>query len=289
MIAAVVLAAMSAMSAYAAGSADLNLRLSDAQQIEVPAPPAVAPVSPEGKTVRADVPAKAVFGNAVLVTGGTPARSGEKAAVVARFEIEPLRNAYLNTDMTFVTAKKTKVVVSGASSANCVSSAHDCDGKNRYYLVLGAAGKIYGANVYKLATSESKYILIAGESEYCLVSVSPNIFSPENSIVEVSQGGRTLFRATAKQAGDALAAKSVKVAMSKNYFMAFGNDMLEDAGLDISQSKDKSSFLFVPSDDAMTNYMIPLDSVTEAGVTFPGFEKDYTFRKTADGFLEILH
>lgn len=258
----------------AAGNDPLDLRLSDMKQIAVPAPARPALKNEES--------------GPMLITKAVPAAPGFRAAVVARFKLESMRNEYLNTDAAFLTEKKTRVAVAGTSAANCVPEAHDCDDTNSLYMILSAGGKIYGANAYKMATAGEKTITLPGEAPLT-VSVSANIFTPIRSTVKVTQNGKTLLKNTAEELAKAVYNKGEKVSLSKTYAVIFGTNILEDASLNVHFADKKQAFLgFMPSDDMTKSNKIPLESITEAGVSFPNFESAYTFRKTADGYLEIL-
>ncbi|MFA5162475.1 MAG: hypothetical protein WC421_09535 [Elusimicrobiales bacterium] len=229
------------------------------------------------------------FARNVITLKAAHAPASGKATVVARIKYPPLRDVHLTPSIGFTAAKKTEVYVSGAGASNCVSSAHNCDGVNKYYVIFNTSGRIFGANAYHLATSGSKDILFPGETEPCTVSIQPDIFTPANSIVDVTQNGSSLFRATAKQVGEAVSAKGTQLTLSQKYVLFYGTDLLEDQYLDVHfAGKDKTSFIFVPAADAMKNYFMPESAVTREGVTFQGFESGYIFRKTADGYLEIL-
>ncbi|MDD5208303.1 MAG: hypothetical protein PHV36_02875 [Elusimicrobiales bacterium] len=257
---------------------------------EVPLPAAGSAGQPESGSLdlfrgfgRAEMPW------ALQLSGEKGAGGLEKAPVVS-IKLEPIRNAYLKPAITFTTGAGTKVYVSGTKAANCPDGGNSCEEKEKFFLVLTTgrsesyfvrAGDIINWGIFY---SGSKTVTIDGEKY--VVKILADATSPEESVLEVKGPRGVALSATLKKIGEAVAARGVDVRLGRSYKLAYGNEIVQGPGGAKFTSKLLLLMLPFPVVDATTYFIFNASDIKPSGVTFPAFERSYSFRLQG-GILDI--
>ncbi|MEI7481792.1 MAG: hypothetical protein WCK75_05525 [Elusimicrobiota bacterium] len=221
------------------------------------------------------------------VEDGTAGLSKETVASVV---LESVKNAYLKPEVTFTTGKGTKVHISGTKASNCPDGGNSCDDKEKFFLVLTTDKNetffVRGMEIinYSIIYNGSKTVTIDGEKYVVKIFANPSV--PESSTLEVKGPRGVALNATIKKIGDGVALKGVDVKLSKTYKLAYGNEIVQ--GPQGARFTTKMLILLVsfPVATDSTYFILNAADITPAGVTFPGFEKNFGFRLNA-GTLEI--
>lgn len=214
---------------------------------------------------------------------------GEKAPVLS-IKLEPIRNAYLKPAVAFTTGAGTKVHVSATKAANCPDGGSSCEEKEKFFLVLTTARNesyfVRGNDIinWGIFYSGSKAIVIDGET--FVVKILADATSPEESVLEVKGPRGVALSATLKKIGDAVAAKGVDVRLGRSYKLAHGNEIVQGPGGAKFTSKLLLLLLPFPVVDATTYFIFNTSDIKPSGVTFPAFERGYSFRLQG-GILDI--
>ncbi len=214
---------------------------------------------------------------------------GEKAPVVS-IKLEPIRNAYLKPAITFATGAGTKVHVSATKAANCPDGGSSCEEKEKFFLVLTTARNesyfVRGNDIinWGIFYSGSKTVTIDGEKY--VVKILADATSPEESVLEVKGPRGVALSATLKKIGDAVAARGVDVRLGRSYKLAYGNEIVQGPGGTKFTSKLLLLLLPFPVVDATTYFIFDASDIKPSGVTFPAFERGYSFRLQG-GILDI--
>lgn len=228
----------------------------------------------------------AVAGNKAVTSVSEEGRG----AVVYSVQLEPIRNAFLYSGLTFKTSKGTEVHLSGHKATDCPKGGTSCDMKEKIFLVLttqkGESYLIRGMDVanFGIFMSGSKTVAIDGEK--FTVKLYASISKPETSRIEVTSGGRKVLVATAAQLGDALAKKGMDVKLSKNYKLAYGNEVLQAGG---ARFTEKTLILLIPFpvQDANSYYVLDTSEIKPSGVSYPDIDAKFGFR-IESGTLDIF-
>ncbi len=214
---------------------------------------------------------------------------GEKAAVVS-IKLEPIRNAYLKPAIIFTTGKGTKVYISGTKAANCPDGGSSCEEKEKFFLVLTTARDesyfVRGNDIinWGIFYSGSKTVTIDGEKY--VVKILADATSPEESVLEVKAPRGVALSVTLKKIGEAVAARGADVRLGRSYKLAYGNEIVQGPGGAKFTSKLLLLMLPFPVVDATTYFIFNTADIKPSGVTFPSFERGYSFRLQG-GTLDI--
>lgn len=224
-----------------------------------------------------------------------PEKSGAKSSISAgeilyTIKLEEIKNAYLKSGITFTTTKGAAVHVSGTKANNCPDGGNKCAEKDKYFLSLTTEkGETYLVRAMEIANfsifmSGSKNVVIDGET-YTLKAYA-KLSAPENSALEIKRNGQLVFKKTAKEVADAIAAKSLDVKLSRLYNLAYGNEILQGPGG--VRFTEKMYIAMVPPDEPQSYYMIDVSKISSGGVTLPEMEKvSFGFRLLEGMALEI--
>ena len=201
-------------------------------------------------------------------------------APVASIKLEPIRNIYLKTAITFNTAAGTKVHVSGTKAANCPDGGTSCEDKEKFFLVLTTArNESYFIRAMEIVNwgifySGSKKVAIDGE-DY-VVKILADASDNEKSELEVRGPRGVALKTTLGRVGEAVAAKGVDLRLSKGYKLAYGNEIVQ--GPQGGHFTSKLLLLLIPFPvDGSSYYLFDTADIKPSGVGFPGFERGYSF------------
>lgn len=213
-------------------------------------------------------------------------------AVVYSVKLEPIRNVFLYSGMTFKTSRGTAVHLSGHKASNCPDGGNSCSDKEKFFLVLttqrGESYFIRGMEIvnYGIFMRGSKTVEIDGEEFTARVHAS--LSNPANSRIEITCGGRKALVATAQQLGDAVAKKGVDVKLSRGYKLAYGNELAQGGGS--AGFTDKKLVLLMPfpvTEGVVSYFLLNSDEIRPSGVSYPEMDANYGFR-IINGTLEIF-
>lgn len=217
--------------------------------------------------------------------------NGPVGKVLYRVELGKVKNAYLRTAKTFRTSRGTTVHVSGSKASNCPDGGNRCKDKEKFFLVLTTdKGESFFARAMDIVNwgifmSGSRTFNIDGENY--TVKVKANASTPENSVLEVKGPKGTALKASLKDLGDAVAEKGTDVRLSKNYKLAYGNEIVQ--GPQGARFTQKMLVLMIPFpvEDASSYFILAADDIKPSGVMFPELERGHGFRMNG-GALEIF-
>lgn len=266
--------------------------------IEIPAPQAAAS---EGQPSDRELDAFfEYFGGMIKAPEALPVMAGGKAVtdvsegnrgpIVYSIELEPIRNGFLYSGVTFKTSKGTAVHLSGHKATDCPKGGTDCAMKEKIFLVLttqrGESYLIRGMDVanFSIFMSGSKTIEIDGEK--FTVKLHASVSKPETSRIEVTSNGRKVLSVTAVAMGDALAKKGVAVKLSRDYKLAYGNELVQAGG---ARFTDKKLVLLIPfpMQDANSYFLLNASDMKPSGVLYPEIDAKFGFR-IENGTLDIF-
>lgn len=204
------------------------------------------------------------------------------ADTVFSIDLDTVKNAYLKPSVSFTTGAGTKVHVSGSKASNCPDGGNSCADKEKFFLVLTTSRNesyfVRGTEIinWGIFMSGSKTVTIDGEK--FVVKIKANASTPENSMLEVKGPRGVALNTSLKSVGDGVAAKGVDVKLSKNYKLAYGNEIVQ--GPQGARFTDKMLVLMIPFPvvDATSYFIFKTADIKPSGVTFPSFEKGYGFK-----------
>lgn len=222
---------------------------------------------------------------------GATALNGPAGEVLYRVELAGVKNAYLRTAKTFRTSRGTTVHVSGSKASNCPDGGNGCKDKEKFFLVLTTdKGESFFARAMDIVNwgifmSGSKTFNIDGER--FTVKVKASASEPENSMLEVKGPRGVVLKASLKELGDAVAEKGVDVRLSRNYKLAYGNEIVQ--GPQGARFTQKMLVLMIPFpvEDASSYFILEAGDIKPSGVMFPELERGHGFRMNG-GSLEIF-
>ncbi|HBE89409.1 MAG TPA: hypothetical protein DDW67_09765 [Elusimicrobia bacterium] len=273
-----------------------DVKLADGLEVPLPVPSASMPEGMDGmpdifgyfealKPVEAGARELAGFDKAAT------ALTRPAGEVLYRVELATVKNAYLRTAKTFRTSRGTTVHVSGSKASTCPDGGNGCKDKEKFFLVLTTdKGESFFARAMDIVNwgifmSGSKTFTIDGEKY--TVKVKANASTPENSMLEVKGPRGVVLNASLKDLGDAVAAKGTDVRLSKNYKLAYGNEIVQ--GPQGARFTQKMLVLMIPFpvQDAANYFILEAADIKPAGVMFPELERGHGFRMNG-GTLEIF-
>ena len=279
--------------ATAGGSEVLRSAGLDAKPVsmpEVPAPSAEAAARSEAK----DLDLFRYFGRAEAPAPSELFLQKEAAgldrAPLYSIKLEPIKNSYLKSGITFTTAAGTKVYLSGTKAANCPDGGNSCEEKEKFFLVLTTARNesyfVRGTEIinWGIFYSGSKTVAIDGENY--VVKIYADASSNENSKLEIKGPRGVVKNVTLKQVGDAVTDKGVDVKLSRNYKLAYGNEIVQGPQGARFTSKLLLLMMPFPVEGDSPYYIFNLSDIKPSGAAFPAFERGYAFRLQG-GLLEI--
>jgi len=276
-----------------------------AQQDELRLPPpdsvAVPEVSaPQGKSIGSAIGhailapfAREFFEKTKDISGQAVPAALRRRETVAKLSLAEMLDKYLFTDFTFTTRAGKLLRISATKVANCAGG-DSCDDMTKFFVTFATdSGEVSGANGYKIANyfikSGYQDLDFDGDRKNYRVKLYADMGTPTNSILEIKQGSKTYLYSELGTALEAFKARGAKVKLSKDYLIYHSREFRQDSdGNLVSGKQGKTMFLAFSPDSTSNYYFFSGDSVTETGVSFKDFEPDYVFRKTQDGFLEIL-
>lgn len=201
---------------------------------------------------------------------------------VFSIDLATIRNAYLKPSISFKTGAGTQVFVSGSKASNCPDGGNGCKDKDKFFLVLTTSRNesffVRAMDIvnWGIFMSGSKTVTIDGEKY--VVKVQANASTPENSTLEIKGPRGMALKTSLKSVGDAVAEKGADVRLSKNYKLAYGNEIVQ--GPQGARFTDKMLVLLIPFPvvDASSYYIFQTSDIKPAGVTFPSFERGFGFK-----------
>ena len=220
-----------------------------------------------------------------------PESMASKVTVVDTIELASILDQQMNTRTEFATGVKTPVHISGNRANNCSGSSQDCKDYEKYFIVFHTDTQenifVKGtdiANVPFLMHGE-KDIYFTGDKTLYQVKLMVNVNQNDQSELKIWNRQKLILDVTAKDLAAALFEKARPVKMSREYYLFYYTDLLQDFNGAGYLGKDKT-FLLMRKDDNSVYYTIPASKIDSVGVNFPDIEKDYGFR-IKDGNLEI--
>ncbi|MBU2572927.1 MAG: hypothetical protein KKH28_02475 [Elusimicrobia bacterium] len=213
-------------------------------------------------------------------------------AVVYSVKLEPIRNAFLYSGMTFKTSRGAAVHLSGHKASNCPDGGNSCSEKDKFFMVLttqrGESYFIRGMEIvnYGIFMRGSKTVVIDGEKFTAKVYAS--LRDPASSKIEITCGGRKALVVTAQQLGEAIAEKGVDVKLERGYKLAYGNELVQGKGF--AKFTDKKLVLLMPfplAEGAVSYFLLDSAEIKPSGVSYPEMDARYGFR-IINGTLEIF-
>ena len=204
--------------------------------------------------------------------------------------LKPLANIYLKPDAFFTTGKGTRVYVSGNESVNCPDGGYTCKDREKSFVILTTDKNetffVRGMDIAVLQPiyNGSKTVVIDGE-KYTL-RLYANTSVPGNSRLEIKGPSGVIFTSTLQKLGDAAALKGVDIALSKNYKLAYGNELVQGPKGASFTEKMMVYMILYPVDGNVSYFAFGPDELSPNGSSFPSFEPAYGFRLSG-GALEI--
>lgn len=200
---------------------------------------------------------------------------------VFSIDLNTVKNAYLKPAAGFKTSAGTQVFVSASKASNCPDGGNSCADKEKFFLVLTTArNESYFVRAMDIINwgifmSGSKTVTIDGEK--FVVKIKANASTPADSTLEIKGPRGVAMNASLKSVGDAVAAKGVDVTLSRQYKLAYGNEIVQ--GPQGAKFTDKMLVLLIPFPvvDATSYYIFQAGDIKPSGVTFPSFEKGFGF------------
>jgi hypothetical protein len=273
-----------------------DVKLADGLALPVPVPSASMPEGMDGvpdifgyfEALKASEPAARDLDG---FDKAATALNGPAGPVLYSVELAKVKNAYLRTARTFKTSRGTTVHVSGSKASNCPDGGNGCKDKEKFFLVLTTdKGESFFARAMDIVNwgifmSGSRTFNIDGENY--TVKVKANASTPENSTLEVKGPRGVALSASLKDLGDAVAAKGVDVRLSRNYKLAYGNEIVQ--GPQGARFTQKMLVLMIPFpvQDASNYFILEAADIKPAGVMFPELDRGHGFRMNG-GALEIF-
>lgn len=211
-------------------------------------------------------------------------------AAVYTLQLETVRNDYLKPEnASFTTGRGTRVYVGLAKASNCTDGGTDCEGKDKAVIVITAVNGptflIRGMDIANWSIFMSGHRDVTIDGEKYRVKLHANATSPASSRIEVKGPGNRGLNITMQQLADGLVAKSQPVRLSRNYKLAYGNQVVQDGGRARFSNKTEIIMYPVPMTDDHEHHVIKTEAISPSGTRF-GFEPSAVFAING-GVLEI--
>jgi antitoxin component HigA of HigAB toxin-antitoxin module len=215
---------------------------------------------------------------------------GMETGSVASIDLEPIKNVYLKSDVSFTTGAGTKVHLTSYVASNCPDGGTSCATKDKIFLVLTTdRNENYFVRAIEIVNwgifmHGSKTVAIDGE-KYVLKAYA-NVSAPDNSKIEIKGPRGVALISSLQQVADAQARKGTEVNLSKTYKLLYGSEILQGPqGVRFGPSMQVVLIQFPVTDKSDTK-IFNVSELTPSGVSFPSFESGYSFR-LENGILGI--
>lgn len=260
-----------------------------AEKINMAVPRPMPPAEIENRDVEAEIfeALDKIFGKGEKAGSETfyPSKSFAESAPLYSFDLNKIKDAYLETDLTFRTSKGSKVYVSATKSFNCPGGGANCGETDKYFIVLTRGEERFLVRGKKIANalfmSGSETVNIDGDEFKLKLKVK--LSNTARSVLEITKRGAKVLRVTVEEMGKAIMDKVETVNLSRTYKMTCGYELVQ--GKNGARFTDNVILVFAPFPiKDSTVYTIKASDLNPQGVKYPGIDPEYGFRLAGNTF-----
>ncbi|MDO8804549.1 MAG: hypothetical protein Q7R35_08955 [Elusimicrobiota bacterium] len=207
-----------------------------------------------------------------------------------RIDLEPLKNIYLKSGVTFTTGKGTKVHV-GATAASGPHGHHHSFDKERVFLALTTDRNehyfLRGMEIINWGFLYRGTGTVVIDGEKYELKAHAHLPAPKSSRLVVKGPSGVVLEATLHQLIEALSAKGVDVKLSKSYKLIYGNELARGQHGAAFTSDTMLALLPFPEGEHAHAFTCRASDIKPAAAILHSFENKFSFRLDK-GTLEIF-